>query len=200
MSELTPHEPARVDVEQYFGLVATGELSEDDRVELLEGVIVAMPPSRPAHAAVVNMVSETLLRELGGAAAVRTQCTLVLGRWSAAEPDVAAVPGSHRDYLHAHPRTALLVVEVSDTTLRQDQLSKARVYAAAGIPEYWIVNLREGRLEVLREPDRAAARYRESRRHGPGDRVALASFPDRSLAGRDLLPVADPDRSTWRRS
>jgi Uma2 family endonuclease len=188
MSELTPHEPARVDVEHYLGLVETGALAEDDRVELLEGVIVAMPPSNPPHAAVVSMVSEVLLRQLGGLAAVRSQCALVLGRWSAPEPDVAVVPGSNRDYLDAHPRTALLVVEVSDTTLRQDQLSKARIYAAAGIPEYWIVNLREGRLEVLREPDRAAAHYRQTLRPGPGERISLAAFPGRTAAVSDLLP------------
>ena len=116
MADLTPSipgEPARMTVDRYLGLVEAGVLSEDDRVELLEGVIVAMTPSNPPHAAVVTMATRALLRAVGERASVRTQCTLVLGRFSAPEPDVAVVPGSDRDYLSGHPRTALLVVEVA---------------------------------------------------------------------------------------
>lgn len=67
---------------------------------------------------------------------MRVQCTLILGRRTAPEPDVAVVPGQNRDYANAHPKTALLVVEVADSTLAQDRLTKAAIYAAAGIPEY----------------------------------------------------------------
>jgi Uma2 family endonuclease len=197
MSDLTPavpSEPIRTTVERYFGLVEAGVLSPDDRVELLEGVIVAMTPSHPPHAAAVGLVTRALLLVLGDRAAVRTQCTLVLPPWSAPEPDVAVVAGSHHDYAAAHPRTALLVVEVADSSLLQDRLTKAPLYAAAGIPEYWIVNLRTGAVEVMRDPDRERARYRDVRSCAAGERIPLAAVPGVEVPVADLLP-ADPRRA-----
>ncbi|HET6303908.1 MAG TPA: Uma2 family endonuclease [Myxococcota bacterium] len=192
MADLTPSipgEPTRMTVDRYLGLVEAGVLSEDGRVELLEGVVVAMTPSNPPHAAVVTMATRALLRAVGERASVRTQCTLVLGRFSAPEPDVAVVPGSDRDYLSGHPRTALLVVEVADTSLQQDRITKAAIYAAAGIPEYWIVNLREGVVEVMRDPDREHARYRDARVCARGEWIELAAFPGTSMVLADLLPT-----------
>ena len=191
MTDLTPSvpsEPTRLTAEQYFGLVEAGWLSEDDRVELLEGVIVAMTPTSPPHDSAVTRVSVALYDAVGRRAVVRAQCTFLIGRWSAPEPDVAVVPGSLEDYDDAHPRTALLVVEVADSSLPQDRISKARIYAAAGVPEYWIANLRDGLMEVLLEPDAAAARYRASRIAGPGERLELAALPGVSVAVADLLP------------
>jgi Uma2 family endonuclease len=127
-------------VERYLGLVEAGVLSEDDRVELLEGVVVATTPSNPPHAAGVARADEALRPAIGKRAHIRPQLSLVLGR-SVPEPDLAVVPGSVGDYDRAHPTTALLVIEVADASLKQDRLSKAAIYAAAGIPEYWIVNL-----------------------------------------------------------
>ena len=183
-----PSEPTRMSVERYLGLVEEGVLQEADRVELLEGVIVAMTPSHPPHAAAVTLATRALLRAVGERASVRTQCTLVLCRFSAPEPDVAVVPGSDRDYVSAHPRTALLAIEVADTSLQQDRLTKAAIYAAAGIPEYWIVNLRGGVLEVMRDPDRAQARYRDVRALRGGERVELTTLPGAVVAVADLLP------------
>lgn len=191
MTDLTPSvpsEPTRLTTEQYFGLVEAGVLSEDDRVELLEGVIVAMTPTNPPHDSAVTRVSVALYDAVGRRAVVRTQCTFLASRWSAPEPDVAVVPGSLADYDEAHPQDALLVVEVSDSSLPQDRISKARIYAAAGVPEYWIVSLRDGAVEVFREPDVAAARYRASRVARPGERLELAALPGAAVAVSDLLP------------
>ena len=88
----------------------------------------------------------------------------------------------------AHPTTALLVVEVADTSLAQDRLTKGALYAAARIPEYWIVNLRDQRIEVLRGPQEG--RYREHRLAAPGDRLRLIALPDVDVAVTDLLPAA----------
>jgi Uma2 family endonuclease len=192
MADLTPavpSEPTRMTVERYFGLVEAGVLSEDDRVELLEGVIVAMTPSNPPHAAAVCLAAEALRDAVGGRAAVRTQCTLVLAPWSAPEPDVAVVAGSHHDYATAHPRTALLVVEVADSSLHQDRLSKAAIYAAAGIPEYWIVNLRAGVVEVMRDADREHARYRDVRTCAIDERISLVAIPEAGVSVTHLLPA-----------
>src|SRR5262245_19953782 len=151
--------PSRYTVERYFALVDEGVLEPDDRVELLEGVIVAMSPGNPPHDGVVSVVARVLGKAVGDRAAIRCQVTLVLGRHSAPEPDVAVVAGRERDYMTAHPTTALLVVEVADSSLAQDRLTKAAMYAAAGIPEYWIVNLRDDCVEVLRAPAREQRRY-----------------------------------------
>jgi Uma2 family endonuclease len=102
------------------------------------------------------------------------------------------VAGSHHDYAAAHPRTALLVVEVADASLLQDRLTKAPLYAAAGIPEYWIVNLRAGVAEVLRDPDRESARYRDLRTCAAGERIPLVAIPGAEIRVADLLPAPPP--------
>jgi len=175
-------------VERYFGLVEAGVFTDDDRVELLEGVVVAMTPSNPPHDSSVTRATFALQRAVAERAVVRPQCSLIAGRQSVLEPDVAVVPGTLRDYDARHPDSALLVVEVADASLQQDRITKAAIYAAAGIPEYWIVNLREGVLEVMRDPDRAAARYRDTRRLRAGERIELAALPGAAVAVADLLP------------
>jgi len=183
-----PAAPTRMTVERYFALVDEGLLEPDDRVELLEGVVVAISPSNPPHATVVSLVFQALVEAVGTRAAVRCQCAIILGRYSAPEPDVAVVAGHQRDYITAHPRTALLVVEVADTSLAQDRVTKGALYAAAGIPEYWIVNLRADCVEVLRDPEREAGRYRDRIVVGHGERLTLVALPDVHVATDDLLP------------
>ena len=175
-------------VERYFALVDEGLLEPDDRVELLEGVVVAMSPRNPQHDTVVSLVLRALLEAIGGRAAVRCQCSIILGRYSAPEPDVAVVAGHERDYMTAHPRSAILVVEVADTSLAQDRLTKGALYAAAGIPEYWIVNLRTDCVEVLRDPEPEAGRFRERTLLGHGERLTLVALPDVQVAADDFLP------------
>ena len=167
METATPTDD-RFTAERYFQLVEEGVIGPDDRVELLDGVIVAVSPSGPSHASVIGDVAHVLDVALAGNAAVRVQSPLVASRHSAPEPDIAIVSGTHRDYRRAHPTTALLVIEVSDSSLPQDRITKARVYAGAGIPEYWILNLRDSCVEVLRSPDANVRAYREHRivRHG----------------------------------
>ncbi len=194
VSDLTPNapgNPALYTAEQYLRLVEDGLLTEEDRVELLEGVIVAMTPKNPPHDTGVTRVQYALMRALGDRAVVRGQCTLHLSGRSVPEPDVAVVPGRLADYEHSHPRDALLVVEVSDATLRMDRLSKSRIYAAAGVPEYWIVNLRDGQLEAHLIPDRETARYGEVRVIRRGEPVTLVAFPDVTIDVAALLPETD---------
>ena len=182
MTDLTPSvpsEPTRMSVERYLGLAEAGVLAHDDRVELLEGVVVAMTPSSPLHDSCVTRATLALVRAVSERAVVRTQCSLVAGRHSVPEPDVAVVPGSPGDYDSRHPDAALLVVEVAESSLQQDRITKAAIYAAAGVPEYWIVNLREGVVEVMRDPDREHARYRDARtcERGVSGSGAYPGFP-----------------------
>jgi Uma2 family endonuclease len=184
------HAPAgtRYTSDEYLALVDDGVLGPDDRVELLEGVIVAMAPEGTRHEVAVDLTAEALRAAVGGRAAVRTGHSLHVGRRSVPEPDVAVVPGRLRDYTTVRPTTALLVVEVSDTSLVSDRLSKARIYAAAGIPEYWIVNLRNETVEVFRGPEREVACYVETRVVELGGEIDLVAFPGTHVAVADLLP------------
>lgn len=182
-----PSEPTRMSVAHYLGLVTAGVLGPGDRVELLEGVVVAMAPQNPPHAAGVARADEAIRRAIGARAHVRPQLALVLPR-SVPEPDLAVVPGSADDYAEAHPTSALLVVEVADSSLKQDRLSKGAIYAAAGIPEYWIVNLVDDVVEVMRSPDREAALYRDVHRAVRGERLELVALPGAALDAAGLLP------------
>jgi len=136
----------------------------------------------------IDKTADALRVAVAGRAAVRAQHSVHAGARSVPEPDIAVVPGRHDDYARARPRTALLVVEVSDSSLARDRLRKAPVYAAAGIPEYWIVNLRDDVVEVSRAPERGARRYTETRVARRGERLELVALPGTSLAVDDLLP------------
>ena len=122
---------------------------------------------------------------------------MIFGRYSVPEPDVAVDAGHARDYMTSHPRTALLVVEVADTSLAQDRLTKAALYSAAGIPEHWIVNLHADCVEVLRDPDPETGRYRGRTLVGRGGRLTLSALPDVTVSADDFLPgeLAEPSGS-----
>jgi len=180
--------PTRFTVEQYFGLVEAGLLAEDDWVELLEGVVVSMSPRTARHDAAVCRAHEALRTAVGNRGVVRVQCTLVLPPHRAPEPDVAVVLGTLGQYDTRHPTTALLVVEVADASLPQDRITKGRMYAAAGVPEYWILNLRDDQVEVHRAPDPTAGVYRDVRSARAGDELAPALLPGVRIAVADVIP------------
>jgi Uma2 family endonuclease len=191
MNEPAPTDTAAPELwtaDQYLALVDQGVLGPDDRVELLEGVIVSMAPQNVPHAAGVSRALRALHRAVGDRAVVRPQLPLVLGRRSVPEPDAAVVAGCVADYDRAHPTTALLVVEVSDSSLKQDRLTKRAIYAAAGIPEYWIVNLPDDCVEIRRGPEPAARRYATTRIARRGDMIEAGPLPGVRVTVDDLLP------------
>lgn len=183
-------EGGRVSRAEYFHLWECGILSPDERVELLEGMIVAMAPATPLHEAAVNRVQYALLRKLGLDVVTRVQSTFLAGDQSVVEPDVVIVPGRVDDYDHRHPTRAQLVVEVSWSSLPQDRLTKSAIYARSDVPCYWIVNLRERCVEVFRKPDRWKWRYEVTERASGGDILTIDAFPRVSFVARDLLPEA----------
>jgi Uma2 family endonuclease len=191
---MTAPAPGRQDVQgrytvaQYVDLVRQGVLRPDDRVELLDGVIVVMSPKNPWHDTVVHLVFEALRRTVGSRAAVRCQATLLLEPGSAPEPDVAVVPGAIADYVAAHPTTALLVAECADVSLPYDRLSKSRMYAAAGIAEYWIVSRRDDAVEIFRDPDPASAVYRTRQLARRGEGIQVVALDGADVAVDELLP------------
>ena len=138
------------------------------------------------HAAIVDRAGEVLRGVFGDGCRVRMQCPLAMGDDSEPEPDLAVVPGRALDYVDAHPTTALLVVEVSDDSLRRDRTVKQRLYARHGIPEYWIIALPEERVEVYREPSDAGYRTVFMRR--AGETLTPLARPAETIAVSDLLP------------
>ena len=170
----------------YDRAVEAGVFGPDDRIELIDGQLLAVTPQGSRHAALVNQAGEVLRDAFGGGYSVRTQCPLAVGDDSEPEPDLAVVRGRPLDYLAAHPTTAILVVEVSDETLRRDRTVKQRLYARHGLPEYWILAVPDACLEVHREP--AATGYRSVTTLRAGDRIAPLARPGVEVAVADLLP------------
>jgi Uma2 family endonuclease len=140
---------------RYDRLVGVGIFGPEDRVELLDGLLIAREPQGERHATVVGLVRAALEKAFGRGYHVREEKPIALDEQSEPEPDVVVVPGRLRDYLTAHPSRPVLIVEVAETSLALDRLRKGGLYARAGISDYWVVNLVGEILEVYREPVRA---------------------------------------------
>jgi Uma2 family endonuclease len=160
----------------------------DERVELLDGIVVRMSPQDSAHAGVVHRVLRALERALGEEACVRCRAPIVLDDFSEPEPDVAVCRLDPGDYTRAHPSAdaVLLVVEVASSSLSYDRNEKRSAYARGGISEYWIVDLSRRRVEVYADPHRPAAEYR--RMHVVAEPDLLRAPGGASVACADLLP------------
>lgn len=189
-----PTEPIwRFSVAQYHQMIRLGILTEDDPVELLEGWIIHKMPKNPPHRAATKLTRnalEEIVPEGWYVDALRTITLLD----SEPEPDVVVVRGNTRDYLDRHPgsQDLALVVEIADSTLERDRSSKKRLYARAGIPVYWIVNLPEQKLEVYTEPIDLSQEptYQQRQDYSLSDEVSIA-IEGREvgcLTVRDLLP------------
>jgi Uma2 family endonuclease len=177
----------RLSVSQYHEMIRDGILGEDDPVELLDGLLVPKMTKTPPHRVATKLVSEALSRAVPEGWYVDSQEPITL-RESEPEPDVVVVRGDTRRYSDRHPGPAdlALVVEIAESSLDRDQKLKKRIYAEAGIPVYWILNLVERRLEVCSEPSGTGERadYRHRRDFGPEDAVSLV------VEGREVGTIA----------
>lgn len=144
-------EARRLTREEYERLVEEGFFDPDARIELIHGRLVEMAPQTTFHSVGVNLAQVVLGRVFGEGFAVRVQLPLAIDPDSEPEPDVAVVPGEPQDYSFSHPTSALLVVEVAESSVSIDR-EKLELYARAGVPECWILNLRKRSLEVHRNP------------------------------------------------
>jgi Uma2 family endonuclease len=142
-----------ITVDEYHRMIEAGALGEDDHVQLIAGAVVVMTPQGPAHALVIQNLTRLVAQGLAADLALRPQLPLTLPDDSEPEPDLAVVRLADARSREHHPRTALLVVEVAGDSLRLDRQTKAALYARAGIPEYWIVNLAESTVEIDHDPD-----------------------------------------------
>ncbi len=176
-------------VEQYHAMVDNGILTPDDRVELLDGIIVQKGTIRPPHRISTHATRQALERMIPQGWYVDDQAPVTLAT-SEPEPDIAVIRGNTRDYPDRHPGPAdvAIVIEISDSTIERDRGTKKRIYAAGGIRCYWIVDLKSRRLEVYSAP--RGNDYQRCDVFEPHERAAV------SLDGRtvgsvlvgDLLP------------
>jgi Uma2 family endonuclease len=172
---------------EYDHLVALGAF-DSERVELLNGYIVRMNPQRAPHASVVQRLTRRLIAELDlpGRASVRCQLPLALTADSEPEPDLAIVPSG--DYELEHPRTALWVIEVAESSIDRDRVEKAGIYATAMVPEYWVINLTRREIEVRTEP--ADGVYMRVTPYRLGESVSPRAFPELVLAIDEIMPAS----------
>lgn len=162
--------PHRFTRQEYHRL-AESRLLADERVELLDGVIITMSPQNSPHAATIHRLLFTLLPVVGDAAYIRVQAPIVLDDWSEPEPDIVICQADPTDYTQHHPRAdqVTVVIEVADSSLVYDQGQKAQVYAASGVPEYWVVNLADRTVSILTNP--SGDRYQHEQIKGEDDTV-----------------------------
>jgi len=167
---------------EYDQLVAQG-MFEDERVELISGIVIQMAPVGPPHSDPIDVLTRFFVRGVGDRAVVRVQLPIAASDDSEPEPDLALVPP--RRYADRHPDRAFLIIEVADSSLDYDRQTKAPLYAASGVPEYWIVDVNGRAVEVYDEL--AAGHYMRVRRYAVQESLAPASFPELTLAVSDLF-------------
>lgn len=206
MTTLTPVQPTarpvsygldpsmpRFSVARYQRMIEMGILTSEDPVELLENYVVLKMPRNPLHDSTLQQMLEPLMSCRPRGWSWRVQSAVALSE-SQPEPDFALVRGSHANYQSRHPQPEEigLVIEVADTSLLRDQRDKTRIYARAGIPVYWVVNLVDRRIEVYTRPSgpTEVPAYGESCSYQPGEEIPL--MLDNTVQGTisvsDLLP------------
>jgi Uma2 family endonuclease len=178
----------RFSVDEYYCMGKAGILKPNERTELIEGEVVVMPPIGPAHSEGNSRTHASFHDRLRGRAVVRNQNPIHLPDDSEPQPDIVLARLRPEGYRAAHPRPEdiYLVVEISDTTLATDRNVKLPLYARSGIPETWLMNLPEDRIEVYRDP--APEGYRSITLVPRDGTVTPLAFPDVSIPCAELLP------------
>jgi Uma2 family endonuclease len=177
----------RFTVDEYYRMAEASILSEDDRVELLEGEIIQMTPIGKRHAACVNRLLRLFSDQVGERAIVSVQNPVRLDEQSEPQPDLALLRFRPDFYAEAHPRPeeVLLLVEVADASTEFDRQVKVPLYAQAGISEVWLVDLAGECLEVYLKP--SARVYEQVQRFGRGETVSPQALPELKLDVSQIL-------------
>ena len=180
-------------VDEYLHMEEVGILHEDDRIELMDGKIIVMAPIGISHVGGTGWLTMLLAPALVGRAMVLVQCPIYLNDHSAPQPDFAVVrlrPITElgRDY----PSDVYFVIEIADSSLPYDSGAKLARYAAAGVPEVWVANLRARQVTIYADP--SGPEYASVSVYRPGDSISLRAFPDVVLAVEEFMPPATHGR------
>lgn len=182
-------EPVRpISRAEYARMFEVGILDEDDEVELLRGVLVAVKREGAHHANIVEWLTNKLVRSIDPSFSVRPALPFAASDWSEPQPDLAILPAKRPSF--DHPAAALLLIEVSNSSLRKDRKLKLPIYAEAGVPEYWIINVKDMSIEVYTDPDGSGYATKIVLHHGdvarprfvPGVEIAVADLPRADVA------------------
>ena len=175
-------------IRDYHQMAELGILDPRERTELITGQIILMAPKGTAHVTALQLFADLLRDHIGGSALVRTQDPIQLDPFSEPEPDLVIVKGTVLDYAREHPGPAQiqLVIEISDSTLQQDCQIKDKLYAQAGIIDYWVLDVRDRQLHLFREP--TAMGYAHHVIFSEPDQVSPLAFPDLTLSLTSILP------------
>jgi Uma2 family endonuclease len=178
--------------DEYDQMIESGVLTKEDRVELIEGEIVDMSPIGRFHAACVDRLNAVLSREVGQKLIVRVQGPIRLSMFSEPQPDVALLKLKADFYAEAHPSPAdvYMVVEVADTSIGYDRATKVPLYARAGIPEMWLVDLAEEKVSVFWAPRQGE--YKKQKELRRGEYIVSSAVRDLVVAVDDILGPASP--------
>ncbi len=171
-------ERRRFTVDEYYRMAEAGILTEDDRVELLEGEVLQMPPIGSHHAGCVGRLTHILTSHLGNRAIVWVQNPVRLDAYNEPQPDATLLRTRDDFYTTGYPGPGdvLLIVEVAETTAAYDRSLKVPLYARFGIREVWLVDLNTETVEVYRGP--SSGGYQDVRRLGRGETLSPTAFPD----------------------
>ncbi len=178
---------------EYERLIDLGVFQPSEDIELIGGELMVAEPQGAPHYTAIRKTAKALEAAFGPGWEVRTEGPIGLDDESEPEPDVAVVPGAPDDYARAHPSRPALTVEVAESSLALDRQRKGSLYARAGLPDYWVLNLVDRVLEVYREPapDSAAPfgwRYGRSEVFEASARVTPLAAPGSSIPVSRLLP------------
>ena len=175
----------RFTTDEYHKMGETGIFHEDDRVELVEGEIVEMTPIGTRHAETVTKLNMIFARHTTSRYDVSVQNPIVLGAHDEPQPDLALLRLDRNRARLPHPEDVLLVVEVSDTTLRYDRETKLPLYARSGVPEAWLVDLQNGIVELHSEPSPEG--YKLVRKFDRTETVTSTTAPEVSIGAATVL-------------
>ncbi len=178
--------------DEYYKMAELG-FFHGKRVELIEGEIIEMSPMKSPHATAVSLVYEVLREVFDNNHFIRNQQPLSFSKITEPEPDLAVIKGKIRDFSDSHPKTAELLIEVSDATIYYDRGKKSNLYAKNKIQDYWIINLKDKRLEVFRRPIKDESAYNgysygENLIFTEQDEVSPLAAPKAKIKVADLLP------------
>lgn len=181
----------RFTVEEYHRMAEAGIFEPDERVELIRGVVRRMSPKNYAHVVVATNLHQHLLKSLDGRASVFKEDPLKLITLdSEPEPDILVMSSPNIKDYGSEKSKPQLVIEVAEASLLYDLNAKAPLYAEAGVPEYWVVNLADRELVVFRTPEEGI--YREHTTYRGGDRVAPEAWQDVAIEVAELFPGDEP--------
>jgi Uma2 family endonuclease len=177
---------AQINTSTYHAMVSAGIFSEDDKIELINGYLIKKMSVGSKHTSVVKLLNRLLMLQLNDRAIIGIQDPVTLTEFSEPEPDISVMRFQADCYATSHPtpKDILLLIEVADTSLAFDRNAKIPLYAAADVPEAWLVDLLANEITVFRKPEGAV--YRESEVFKSGQSIPLPGFAGASIAVSDL--------------